>query len=187
TAPAVARPPRRRAPHDRVAKVLECFPPLKTAWRPVTESRLRLELHDARIVLSGKVDLSLGHADGDAAGKVLIDLKTGGFSPTHLDDLRFYALIEAVRLGTPPRLLASYYLNQGRFLPEPVTEDLLGSTVARVVDGATRVLNLKAGGRPPRVTPGPPCRWCPALGDCTEGRRHLEGDDRVVDGDGAGW
>ena len=112
----VERAELRAEANDRVVKFLECWPPLKTQWRPVTESRLRLEIHD-RIVLSGKVDLALGQATGDMAGKVLIDLKTGGFSPQHLDDLRFYALMEAVRLGTPPRRLATYYLDQGRFLP----------------------------------------------------------------------
>lgn len=172
----VERAELRAEANDRVVKFLECFPTLKPAWRPVTESRLRLELHDARIVLSGKVDLSLGQAQGDQAGKVLVDLKTGGFSPAHIHDLRFYALIETIRLGTPPRRLASYYLDQGRFVPEDVTEDLLFSTVARVVDGAHRVLELRAGAADIKVIPGPSCRWCPALPDCDEGRRHLEDD-----------
>jgi len=142
----------------------------------VTESRLRLEIHD-RFVLSGKVDLALGQAEGDLAGKVLIDLKTGGFSPQHLDDLRFYALIEAIRLGTPPRRLATYYLDQGRFLPEDVTDDLLFSTVARVNDGVARMLDLAAERRTPSVVPSTACRWCSVLDDCDEGQRHLRDDD----------
>jgi hypothetical protein len=178
----VERAELRAEANDRVVKFLECFPPLKSAWRPVTESRLRLELHDARIVLSGKVDLALGQAHGDQAGKVLVDLKTGGFSPGHIHDLRFYALIETIRLGTPPRRLASYYLDQGRFVPEDVTDDLLFSTVARVIDGAHRVVELRAGAADIKVIPGPSCRWCPALPDCDEGRRHL--DDEA---DAGGW
>lgn len=162
--------------NDRVVKFLECFPPLKPGWRPATESRLRLEIHD-RFVMSGKVDLALGQAEGDRAGKVLIDLKTGGFAPYHLDDLRFYALLETVRLGTPPRLLATYYLDQGRFLPETVTEDLLFSTVARVVDGVDRILSLAAERREPTVVPSTACRWCPVLDNCDEGQRHLRDDE----------
>ena len=131
-----------------------------------------------------RVDLSLGVADGDRAGKVLIDLKTGGFSPQHLDDLRFYALIEAVRLGTPPRLLATYYLDQGRFLPEAVTEDLLYSTVARVVDGIERILDTRKREREPRTAPGPACRWCIALHQCETGRRFLDDGDETGLGDG---
>jgi hypothetical protein len=173
----VERAELRAEANDRVVKFLECFPPLKPGWRPATESRLRLEIHD-RFVLSGKVDLALGQAEGDRAGKVLIDLKTGGFSPQHLDDLRFYALIESIRLGTPPRRLATYYLDQGRFLPEDVTENLLFSTVGRVVDGIGRILDLETGARPARIATGPACRWCPALHDCEEGQRHLrDGDD----------
>jgi hypothetical protein len=180
----VERAELRAEANDRVVKFLECFPPLKPAWRPVTESRLRLELHDARIVLSGKVDLSLGQPDGDRAGKVLVDLKTGGFSPGHLHDLRFYALIETIRLGTPPRRLATYYLDQGRFVPEDVTEDLLHSAVARVVDGAHRVVELRAGADDVKVIPSPVCRWCPALDGCDEGRRHL---DDAADSVGVDW
>ncbi len=179
----VERAELRAEANDRVVKFLECWPPLKAQWRPVTESRLRLELHD-RFVLSGKVDLALGQAEGDLAGKVLVDLKTGGFSPQHLDDLRFYALIEAIRLGTPPRLLATYYLDQGRFLPEPVTEELLYSAVARVVDGIERVLDTRKRSREPRTSPGPACRWCVALPDCDAGRRHLDDGDETGLGDG---
>jgi PD-(D/E)XK nuclease superfamily len=177
----VERAELRAEANDRVVKFLECFPPLKTGWRPVTESRLRLEIHD-RFVLSGKVDLALGQAEGDLAGKVLIDLKTGGFSPQHLDDLRFYALIEAIRLGTPPRRLATYYLDQGRFLPEDVTENLLFATVARINDGVARILDLAAERRAPSIVPSAACRWCPVLDECDEGQRHLRDDD-----DDAGW
>ncbi len=179
----VERAELRAEANDRVVKFLECWPPLKTQWRPVTESRLRLEIHD-RIVLSGKVDLALGQATGDMAGKVLIDLKTGGFSPQHLDDLRFYALMEAVRLGTPPRRLATYYLDQGRFLPEDVTEDLLFSTVARVVDGCTKVIEVRRRDGEPSTAPGPACRWCVAKHDCDVGQRYLSDGDETGLGDG---
>lgn len=178
----VERAELRAEANERVAKFLECWPPLKPTWRPVTESRLRLELHD-RVVLSGKVDLALGQAEGGLAGKVLVDLKTGGFSRQHVEDLRFYALLEAVRVGTPPRLLATYYLDQGRFQPEPVTEELLFSTVARITDGVTRILDARRRDRDPRTAPGPACRWCVALTDCETGRQFLD-DDETVRGDG---
>jgi len=162
--------------NDSVAKFLECWPPLKPAWLPVTESKLIFE-HRSTIVLSGKVDLSLGRATGDRAGKVLIDLKTGGSNPHHIDDLRFYALLEALRVGTPPRLLATYYLDQGRLLPEAVTEDLLHASVARVVDGVARIVETERRLGEPSTSPGPPCRWCVALADCEPGRRYLRDDD----------
>ena len=168
----VERAELRSEANDRGVKFLECFPPLKPSWRPVTESRLRLEILD-RFVLSGKVDLALGRGDGYQAGKVLIDLKTGNFSPQHLEDLRFYALIETMRLGTPPRKLATYYLDQARFVPEDVSEELLFSTVARIGDGIQRILVLATGQREATTAPGPACRWCPILHECNDGHRYL--------------
>ncbi len=162
---------------ERVNMFLECFPRLEPRWRPVAESRLRADLNDDTIVLSGKVDLTVGRAEGVRAGKVLIDLKTGGFSPSHRDDLRFYALIEALRLGVPPRLLASYYLDGGRLQEELVSEDTLAVAFERVVDGAEAAVSLKHEGRSPQLRPGPPCRWCPIRTDCEVGQAYLEERD----------
>jgi len=162
--------------NDRVTKFMESFPPLNTRWWPVTESRLRLEVHD-RFVFSGKVDLSLGKAHGNTAGKVLIDLKTGGYSPLHREDLRFYALLEAIRIGTPPRLLATYYLDSGTIHPEEVTEGVLQAAVKRIIAGVGRIIELRNGDREPATAPGPLCRFCPALDDCDTGQQHLADDD----------
>ena len=154
---------------------LECFPPLKPKWRPTTDSPIRAELHGGLIVLSGKPDLTLGQPEGTVAGKVIIDFKTGRFSPAHREDLRFYALLEALRV-LPPRLLATYYLDQGRFHPEPVTRELLLSAAERVMDGAHRYVELASGRRWPTVSPGPACRWCPVQPDCSEGTAHLDAE-----------
>lgn len=167
--------------NDRVVKFLECFPPLKPGWRPVTESRLRYEVH-GQFVFSGKIDLTLGHAEGNRAGKVLIDLKTGGFSPQHLEDLRFYALIETIRLGTPPRRIATYYLDQGSFVPEDVTDAVLTAAAARLIDGTTRIVEVLGAEREPNLVAGPACRWCGVLDECDVGRRHLEMGD-----EDSGW
>jgi hypothetical protein len=167
---------------ERVSMFQECFPPLEPRWRPVAESRLRSDLCNDRIVLSGKVDLTVGRADGVRAGKVLVDLKTGGFAPSHVDDLRFYALIETLRLGVPPRLLASYYLDGGRLHDETVSEDLLRSALERVVHGVAAAVALKHEAREPVLRPGAPCRWCPLQDGCAVGIRWLE--DRE---DREGW
>ncbi|MGE3620613.1 MAG: PD-(D/E)XK nuclease family protein [Acidimicrobiia bacterium] len=166
---------------DRVAKFLEVFPPLESRWRPVAESRLRAELAGDRVVLAGKADLTVGRAAGLVAGKVIIDLKTGGFSPAHRDDLRFYALVESLRLGVPPRLLATLYLDSGRLVTEAVTEDVLQAAVQRTLDGARALVELRTGREPVR-RPGVPCRWCPLRPECPDGRRWLEDRD-----DQDGW
>jgi RecB family exonuclease len=159
---------------ERVAKFLECVPPLEARWRPVTESRLRAELCDDRVVLAGKVDLTIGRADGVVAGKVVIDLKTGGFVPAHRDDLRFYALVETLRLGVPPRLVATVYLDSGRLQTEAVTEGVLAAAMERTVRGAEALAELRAGSREPVLRPGPACRWCPLQADCGTGAAWLE-------------
>ena len=177
----VERAELRSLANDHVAKFLECFPPLQRSWAPITESRVRVDLCDGKIVLAGKIDLSLGRARGNRAGKVLIDLKTGGARPGHVDDLRYYALAETIRMGTPPRLVASYYLDQARTQPELVTEAVLEAAVARTVDGARRSFELRHGGAEPIRRPGPACAWCPLLSECEPGRHHLA--DRDADSD----
>lgn len=159
--------------NERVATFLECFPPLRSNWSPVTESRMRVELFDGRVVLSGRSDLTLGRADGRVAGKVIIDFKTGSHSPTHLDDLRLYALLEALRIGTPPRLAATYYLDSGTAQAETITEGVLSAAVARTADGIRKLHQLEVGTRAPVTRPSYGCRWCPALPDCADGRAHL--------------
>ncbi len=157
---------------DLVAKFLECFPPLKKEWWPVTESRAHVDLLGGAIVLSGKVDLTLGRPTTTPT-KVIIDLKSGLPVVGHREDLRFYALLETLRLGTPPRMLATYYLDAARAQPEEVTTDLLLAALRRTIDGVTKMAELQRGGRPPDVRPGSTCRWCPLVEDCPEGTAHL--------------
>lgn len=162
----------RAAAAEVVSKFLETWPPLASSWWPVTETALRLELGGSRIRLRGVVDLTLGQARGDRAGKVVIDLKTGGFSPSHPDDLRFYALLDTVRTGVPPRLIATYYLDAGLLHPEAVTVELLLAAVARTVDGITRLAALRTGAAPVE-RPSAACRWCPVRSGCEPGQAFL--------------
>lgn len=164
------------APYDRaelrglavehVTAFTECFPRLKAAWRPRTEARMRVELLDGAIVLSGKVDLSLGRP-GD---KVIIDLKTGFPRPQHREDLRFYALLETLSLGVAPRKLASYYLDAASTHPEDVTEGVLRAALRRTVDGVHRIVELQTQAREAERTPGPQCNWCSQFDACEPGR-----------------
>ena len=167
--------------NERVATFLECFPPLRSSWSPVTESRMRVELLGGRVVVSGRSDLTLGRPEGRVAGKVILDFKTGAHSPAHLDDLRLYALLETVRIGTPPRLAATYYLDSGTAQAEAITEGVLDAAVARTVDGIRKLHQLDVGTRAPAVRPSLGCRWCPILDTCTAGRAHL---GRLADDEG---
>lgn len=164
---------------------LDGFPPLRSRpqWRPAVEVRGRYEFLDSKVILSGKVDLSLGGPTGDRSGRVFIDLKTGRRSRSHVDDLRYYALIETVRYGTPPRALASYYLDESRLSTETVSQDILWSTADRVIAAIERHRTLLAGEDRPLLRPSVACRWCGLLPDCDAGRNWLaaaaEADDAV--------
>ena len=167
-----------------VAAFFDCWPPLKPQWRPVTESSSRVKLCGGRIVLTGKTDLTLGRSQGGTARKVIVDLKTGWRQPSaHREDLRFYALVETIKLGTPPRTLATYYLESATIDVEEVTEDLLEVALRRTVDGVRRYAELRGHLGPPAEPlkrPGPPCRWCALRNDCVEGQEYLSqaDDDR---------
>jgi len=163
---------------DQVCAFLEQWPPLQQHWRPRSESKVRVDVCGDRIALQGRVDLSIGYAEGNTAGKVLVDFKTGAFNPDHLHDLRFYALIETVARGVPPRRVATHYLESGRLLTEDVTEAMLHAAARRVVDAVARIVELAAGeGAAPAVKPSPVCRWCVALDGCDVGKEHLARTD----------
>ena len=167
---------------SRVVAFWEGWPPLLPQWRPTTESRCRVELCGGRIQLSGKYDLTLGTPDGRRAGKVIVDLKTGRrHTHMHREDLRFYALLETLKLGTPPRTLATYYLESAALDVEEVDENLLEVALRRTVDGVRRYAELQGHLGPPAEPlkrPGPPCRWCALRDDCAEGQTYLADDDR---------
>jgi len=171
----------RAAAVARVTSFADVWPPLKPAWRPVTEQSLRAELGKGRVILSGRVDLSLGKADGMRAGKVVVDFKTGAFALHHLDDLRFYALVETLRTGVPPRALATSYLDSGRLHVEAVTEALLDATAARTADGVSRMIGILHAGDEATRRPSGACRWCRVRATCPPGLAHVADLDAGFD------
>jgi hypothetical protein len=160
---------------DLVSAFQECFPPLKAAWRPVTETAVRVDLFDGLIRLTGRVDLTLGTPSGAHPGKVIIDFKTGAPAGHHRDDLRFYALLETIRVGVPPRGLATYYLDAARLEVEEPTASVLDAALARCIDGTGKVIEVLRARRAANVSPGATCSWCPIRPDCSEGSAYLTG------------
>ncbi len=152
--------------NEVVAKFLECWPPLLPAWSPRTETGIGADLCAGRIVLWGKVDLALGRATGNEARVLLVDLKTGRSHASHLDDLRFYALVQVLRVGVPPFRVASYYLDTATFHAEDVTADVLEIGVRRVVDGVGKIARLRDPAAVATLSPGPACGFCAAGAGC---------------------
>jgi hypothetical protein len=156
-------------------KTLELFrstmPPLRRMRRdlsPCTEWHVRAELHGGALVLSGTLDLVLGapvQADPARATRLAIDLKTGKAWPEHAEDMRFYALLLALRFGVPPYRVATLYLDSGEWQAEDVDERVLSRAADRVVQ-AVRAAAASDAGRPAPLRPGPYCTWCPRAATC---------------------
>lgn len=157
----------RSAAVDLVTAFEECFPPLKPRWRPVVDGRSRAELCGGRIVLSGRPDLTLGQAL--RAGKVIIDLKTGNPQLHHVDDLRFYALVDTLRVGLPPRRVATVYLDSAQPVAETVTLGVLEAATERVARTVSEMIETRWGTAPVQLRPASHCGWCPARGRCEAG------------------
>jgi hypothetical protein len=115
---------------------------------------------------------------------LIVDFKTGRMQRMHIDDLRFYALLETLRVGVPPFRLATFSLDSGTWVAEDVDEDILLATVRRVVAGVRKLAELgplATDSRQPLLTPGPACRWCPAGPECPGARQLLAaGDDDIA-------
>ena len=156
----------------RVTQFMEHFPPLTARFRPVTEARIRFPV-DGPIILGGKVDLAFGTNHENESRKVIVDLKTGRTSPQHRQDLGFYALVETLRCGVPPRKVATFYLDAAEAQAEDVTEAFLRSAARRTLDGIHNMVDLELEKRPATRRPGASCRWCPLSADCSEGSAHL--------------
>ena len=152
----------------------DTFPPLRPAWGPTTELPRKVLLHRGKIVLQGRIDLTVGEPDELTAGRVLLELKTGRAVPHHLDDLRFYALLETLVVGVPPSLLASFYVDAGTVQVEAVDEDLLRSAIRRTGNSISRLVQLRLKKVQPERRPSGSCRWCPIAADCRPGQTWLE-------------
>lgn len=152
--------------NDVVVQFLECFPPLLREWRPRTDTPVLVNLCHERISLRGKPDLAFGQARGTEAGVLIVDLKTGRSYPHHFDDLRFYALLQTLKVGVPPYRVASYYLDSATFHHEEVTVATLEIAAGRTVDGVRKIARLLDAAVAAVITPGAACRWCRLRDDC---------------------
>ena len=147
------------------------FPPLRDLRRelaPVSELRLRVELLGGALVLSGQVDLVLGRpspGDPGRATRLAVDLKSGGAYPEYPEDMRFYALLLALRFGVPPYRVATLYLDSGEWQAEDVDARVLDRAAERVIEAVRAASASQSGHRLP-LRAGPFCAWCPRAPTC---------------------
>jgi len=180
------------------ASLVATWPALPVGSPVRTQERVLVTLAGGRVLLSGRPDLSIGRPTRMKAGVLVVEAKSGSFRPAHLDELRFYVLIEALRWGVAPFRAMVWSLGDGRLEAVDVDSDLLWSETLRVADAITRLTRLAAG-EEPRSSANPLCPSCPLLDSCPDGARqvalaggarpaeadaHSEPDDDV-DGDGS--
>jgi hypothetical protein len=154
----------------RAERFRASFPPLGPGGvaAPLPELKIRAELAGGAAVLSGKVDLLLMRPDpagGRTPVRLAIDLKTGTPRSEHAEDMRFYALLIALRYGVPPFRVATFFLESGEWQAEDVTGETLGRAVDRVLSAVETARELQRG-RQPALTAGPWCGWCPRRETC---------------------
>jgi len=148
------------------------WPDLPAGSAARTQERLLVTLAGGRVVLSGRPDLTIGRPTRLRAGVVVVEAKSGRFRPAHLDELRFYALLEALRWGVAPFRALVWSLGDGRIEALDIDAELLWSETLRVADAITRLTRLAAG-EEPRVSANPLCPWCPLLDGCPDGIRQV--------------
>lgn len=168
---------------ERTTKFFQQFPPLDPRAHPMLEASVKWR-PDGSIELGGKADLVLGRPVGRESRRVIVDFKSGRSAAVHREDLRFYALLETLAYGVPPRRLVSYYLDSATCEVEDVTLGVLQAALRRTLDGIAVHAALAVEGRPPVKRPGFVCRWCPLRGDCAVGRSFLGTQDPDLDVDG---
>jgi hypothetical protein len=103
---------------------------------------------------------------------LVVEAKSGRFRPAHLEELRFYVLLEALRWGVAPFRAVAWCLGDGRIEAVDVDADLVWSEALRVADAVTRLTRLAAG-EAPRASANPLCPSCPLLTGCPDGGRQV--------------
>ena len=124
------------------------WPALSPGWLPRTQQTLRARLPGTTVSLVARVDLAVGRPAVDRASVGLVELRSGVRRPEHAADLRFCALIETLRTGVPPFVVATYYSRNGELDVEPVDGDVLVAAARRTA-AALRALRPVAGAADP--------------------------------------
>ena len=163
---------------ERTTKFFQQFPPLDARAHPMLESSVRWR-PPGSIEATGRADLVIGRPHGRESRRVIVDFKSGGRSPTHRDDLRFYALLETLVHEVPPRRLVTYYLDSAESEVEDVSIGAFRAALRRTMDGIALHAELTVDGRQPTRRVGVNCRWCPLSEHCEEGRSYLAGFEDI--------
>ena len=159
-----------RDANNLLVRFVADWPPVEDRWWPTVEMTSDFGVGPVR--LRAIVDLAVRPRFAAGPRMFIVDFKTGMVDRQHRDDLRFYALVETLRSRVAPYRVATYYLDTGDYDYEDVDEELLRSTLDRVVEGVQRVIRVETGGEPV-LEAGTYCRYCPVLPGCDPGREWM--------------
>jgi len=153
-------------------RLVAAWPRLPPGAGVRTQERVVVVLAGGRVLLSGRPDLTIGRPTLHRAGVLVVEAKGGRFRPAHLEELRFYTLLEALRWGVAPFRGVVWCLGDGRLESVDVDADLVWSEALRVADAIARLTRLAAG-EVPRAAANPLCPSCPLVEGCPAGARQV--------------
>jgi hypothetical protein len=147
------------------------FPLLPETWRIVFEPTIKVRFGAGAVTVRGKPDLVLGRVVPQERRMLLADLKTGNRSRSDRQDMRWYALLATLKYRQAPFKIATFYVDEGTWDEEEVTEDVLEAAARGLVDRAETALRLTDAPVATSLVAGPMCRWCGRAPTCAEKQR----------------
>ncbi len=157
-----------RSEVERQAEGLRArWPALDPAWLPRTKESMRVPLCGGRVELLARVDLVIGRPSRTEASVALVDVTSGARRSARAADRGFQALVETLRSGTPPFVVATYYARTGELDVDPVSSELLVAAARRCRAGL-RALSVDPVHPGAEVRPGPGDlgpTWCSSCAD----------------------
>lgn len=149
---------------ERVSGFLDSWPTLKESWEPRFEASIQAKI--GKLTLAGRADLLLGRPRPPRQTMFLCDIKTGALHDGHAFEAAFYALISTLRHGVAPFRSVVYSVSSGEWVGETPDAEMLIATAEQVVSAVNAYVDVLCEARPPVLTPGPACSWCPARATC---------------------
>jgi hypothetical protein len=123
------------------------------------------------VTLRGRVDAVFEDESGEPS---IIDWKTGSWLEDTEPQLAFYSLVWALEHGALPASAEAVSVQTGErtgIEPTVVQAEQTAREVAEMVDTLRAAF---AKGHDLERRAGPHCRWCPLLGDCSEGAAAMQ-------------
>ncbi len=183
------------ADQEKVALVGECvvgidgflsaFPPLQAQWRPVAEWPVSATIAAGKVRIAGRVDLSLGAPrpgpEGIERRRLIVEVKSGAPRPEHRADHLLYSLLDTLRSKIPPWRAATFYTQDGTWVADDITEELLVVAAGRLIDAVKRLIEVVYSRVPARRV-GWRCQFCSIEPTCPARLHSIDkgrsGDDR---------